>query len=84
MTKTLNEHQELETIQMNRIAELEPLHVTNTANFNLNKEKLEKMNAHTIEMTNRMQDMTSSIKVMQTQTERFNNDTESLKYFNHN
>ena len=74
----LAEHDELERKQLKEIAHLEPIHATNLSDFAENTTKLEHMKAHTIEMTTRIAEMNSSIKVMQKQTEKAQVETVKL------
>lgn len=82
LSKELNvllaEHKELETERLAQIAKLEPQHANNTINFNKNTDSLDHIKRHTIEQTNRVAEMKSSIKIMKEHTEKANAETVEL------
>jgi hypothetical protein len=75
----LNEHETLGKDLKNRIETAELIHKAIFDEYFKNKSRLEYMKSHTIEMNNKMIEMTENKAIMLKQIEKFNNEIESLE-----
>lgn len=79
LSTVIEDHLTLEARQLKLIAQLEPKQIDTSESYRKNKERLEHMKRHTIELDKKVAEMVESITVYRTKTAYSGDDTAKLK-----